>query len=63
MTGAADVIRVGAYRAFYDLAAMALETHNPGKAADRVIEARDYLPQSEVNKLVAELEADYYEFT
>lgn len=55
-------INQAAYNAFYDLAACALETHNPERAAQRVIEARDYLPQSDVNRLVKELEADYYEF-
>ncbi|MET3214271.1 UNVERIFIED_ORG: hypothetical protein ABIC48_002015 [Burkholderia territorii] len=56
-------INQAAYCAFYDLVACALETHNPERAARRIIEARDYLPQSEVNRLVTELEADYYEFT
>ncbi|WP_122654878.1 hypothetical protein [Burkholderia pseudomallei] len=51
-----------AYNAFYDLAACALETHNPKRAALRIAEARDYLPQADVNRLVRELEADYYEF-
>ncbi|CAB3798803.1 hypothetical protein LMG28138_04528 [Pararobbsia alpina] len=60
---AADTIRVGAYRAFYNLIACALETHNPERAGQRVFEARDYLPQADVNRLVTELEADYYEFT
>ncbi|KWO18384.1 hypothetical protein WM27_21095 [Burkholderia ubonensis] len=56
-------INQAAYNAFYDLAACALETHNPERAVQRVIEARDYLPQADVNRLVRELEADYYEFT
>jgi hypothetical protein len=49
--------------AFYDLIACALETHNPRMALQRVAEAREYLPQIELNLLVCELEADYYEFT
>jgi hypothetical protein len=63
MTGAVQVVQTAAYRAFYDLIACALETHNPERAARRVEEARDYLPQADVNRLVAELEVDYYEFT
>lgn len=51
------------YNAFYDLIACALETHNPRMALQRVAEAREYLPQIELNLLVRELEADYYEFT
>ncbi|VWC96318.1 hypothetical protein BCO18175_03735 [Burkholderia contaminans] len=56
-------INQAAYNAFYDLAACALETHNPERAAQRIIEARDYLPQADVKRLVRELEMDYYEFT
>lgn len=62
MTGVADVIRVGAYRAFYDLIAIALITANTRQARERVYEAREYLPQIELHRLVQELEADYYEF-
>lgn len=60
---ARDFIRVGAYRAFYDLIACALETHNPERAANRVIEARGYMEPQEIKKLVAELESEYYQFT
>lgn len=63
VTAIPNLVTASAYRAFYDLVACALETHNPERAADRVREARDYLPQSEVNRLVKELESDYYEFT
>lgn len=56
-------INRAAYNAFYDLIACALETHNPRMALQRVAEAREYLPQSELNALVRELEAGYYEFT
>ncbi|KWH13411.1 hypothetical protein WT58_04340 [Burkholderia territorii] len=56
-------ISQAAYNAFYDLAACALETHNPERAAQRIMEARDYLPQADVNRLVRELESVYYEFT
>lgn len=56
-------IHQAAYNAFYDLAACALETHNPERANTWIAEARDYLPQADVNRLVRELEADYYEFT
>lgn len=63
VTAIPNLISSPAYRAFYDLAACALETHNPERAADRIREARDYLPQSDVNRLVRELESDYYEFT
>jgi hypothetical protein len=62
LTGAADVIRVGAYRAFYDLIAIALMTGNTRRARERVYEAREYLPQIELQKLVQELESDYHEF-
>jgi len=51
------------YNAFYDLIACALETHNPRMALQRVAEAREYLPQTEINALVRELETDYYEFS
>ena len=60
---AEDVIRTAAYRALYDLIACSLETHNPERAAKYVREAADYLPQAEINVLVRELEANYYEFT
>ena len=63
MTEAADVIRTASYRAFYDLIACSLETHNPERAAKYVREAADYLPQTDANQLVVELEAEYYEFT
>lgn len=62
MSGVADVIYVGAYRAFYDLIAIALITGNTRRARERVYEAAEYLPQIELHKLVQELEADYYEF-
>ncbi|WP_414444622.1 hypothetical protein [Burkholderia sp. 22PA0106] len=57
------MLQIAAYRAFYDLIACALETHNPERANQRVAEAREYMPQADVNRLVSELEGDYYEFT
>jgi hypothetical protein len=57
-----DCLHIGAYRAFYDLISIALMTHNPRRARERVYEAREYLPQIELHKLVRELESDYYEF-
>lgn len=63
LSGATAVLNAASYRAFYDLIACALETHNPERAARRVEEAGMYLPQADINRLVAELEADYYEFT
>lgn len=53
---------MSSYRAFYDLIACALLTGNTRGARERVYEAREYLPQIELHKLVQELEADYYEF-
>lgn len=57
------VIHTATYNVFYNLIAIALETHNPERANQRVAEAREVLPQAELNRLVRELEADYYEFT
>jgi hypothetical protein len=62
VTGAADVIRIGARRAFYDLIAIALLTGNTRRARERVYEAAEYLPTIDLHDLVKELEADYYEF-
>lgn len=62
MTGAGDVIRVGAKRAFYDLIAIALITGNTRRARERVYEAAEYLTQIDLHALVQELERDYYEF-
>jgi hypothetical protein len=62
MSRALDVLTIGAYRAFYDLIAIALITGNTRRARERVMEAREYLPQIELHKLVQELEHDYYEF-
>lgn len=62
MSAVSDVLTVGAYRAFYDLIAIALMTGNTRRARERVYEAREYLPQIELHKLVRELERDYFEF-
>ncbi|OMW05558.1 hypothetical protein AQ801_27715 [Burkholderia pseudomallei] len=40
-----------------------LETDNPERAAQRIVEAQDYLPHADVNRLVRDPEADYCEFT
>lgn len=37
-------------------------TGNTRGARERVYEAKEYLPELEVHKLVRELELDYYEF-
>ncbi|AIO69396.1 hypothetical protein [Burkholderia oklahomensis] len=63
MSAVQACINQAAYNAFYDLTACALETHNQERAAQRIIESRNYLPQADVNRLVRALEADYYEFT
>lgn len=55
-------VNQASYNAFYNLIAISLETHNPERANQYVAEARDYLPQSDLNRLVKELESDYYEF-
>lgn len=62
MSSAADVIRVGARRAFYDLIAIALMTGNTRRARERVYEAAEYLPVIDLHDLIKELESDYYEF-
>lgn len=62
MSVVAEVLRVSSYRAFYDLIACALLTGNTRGARERVYEAREYLPQIELHKLVQELEFDFYEF-
>jgi hypothetical protein len=40
-----------------------LITHNVEEAGRRLCEGQLYLPQAELNQLVAELESEYYEFT
>jgi hypothetical protein len=62
VTGVADVLRIGARRAFYDLIAIALITGNTRRARERVYEAAEYLSTIDLHDLVKELEADYYEF-
>jgi hypothetical protein len=62
VSAVSNVLNIGAYRAFYDLISIALMTGNTRRARERVYEAREYLPQIELHKLVQELEADYFEF-
>lgn len=40
-----------------------LITHNVDEAARILCEGRLYVPQADLNQLVAELESEYYEFT
>jgi len=62
MSAVAAVINKASYRAFHDLISIALITGNTRRARERVYEAREYLPQIELQNLVQELERDYYEF-
>lgn len=58
-----DVLIVSQVNVLRERISYCLETHNVEQAARVLCEGRLYLPQAELNQLVAELESDYYEFT
>jgi hypothetical protein len=58
-----DVLIISQVNVLRERISYCLETHNVEQAARILCEGHLYLPQAELNDLVADLESSYYEFT